>query len=104
VPRVHFFLGRQSRLSRELLEACEVGIGVAPEAALERPGVAARIEPAADVPPALPIHPGKIARGRRAEPRGRGGDGATAALCCTTGPRSTAAGEAVLRPVARRSW
>jgi hypothetical protein len=49
----------------------------------------------AELSPALPINMGKLVHSGRVEARGRGGD---------KPHRSTAAGEAVLRPVARRSW
>ncbi len=64
-------LGRQSWLAGFLLQFGEVGFGVAPEAGAQGSRQAPRLQPAAEISPALPVDATELTGGGRVQPRGR---------------------------------
>ena len=92
-----FFLGRQSWLEQVLLEPGEIGVRVAPEPAAHDPRPARRSRPARSSD-----HRRRSAAASSRAETGRAR--VTTPATSRTAPRSTSAGEAALRPVARRSW
>ena len=86
----------QSWLAGFPLQAGEIGYWVTPEAGAQGPRQAPLFQPAAEIAPALSIDATELTGGGWPEPRCGSRDHRTS-------PRNTMAGEAILRPVARRS-
>jgi hypothetical protein len=73
-PRPTKKLGWQSWLAEELLEAAEIGLGIAAELRPQHAGMATALEAGAHLAPTLPIGAGEIAGVLAAQPGGKSSD------------------------------